>query len=99
MGVVRQQVKRSAGSSGFIGSISLAPHAASWIHLRIETPSITHIHIILHVPIHAHENWDEKQYTIMGISNTHTEIEIYCVCVDLPAVEGKVLVGGLRRVH
>ena len=31
IGVVRQDVKRSAGSSGFIGSSSLEPQAANWI--------------------------------------------------------------------
>ena len=31
MGVVRQAVNISAGIFGSIGSISLAPHAASWM--------------------------------------------------------------------
>ena len=31
MGVERQAVNRSAGSSGFIGSSSFGPQAASWI--------------------------------------------------------------------
>ena len=31
MGVVRHEVKRSAGSSEFMGKSSLAPHAASCI--------------------------------------------------------------------
>eukprot|EP00160_Parvularia_atlantis_P017828 Unigene6302_Nuclearia_a/m.19404 Unigene6302_Nuclearia_a/g.19404 ORF Unigene6302_Nuclearia_a/g.19404 Unigene6302_Nuclearia_a/m.19404 type:complete len:323 (+) Unigene6302_Nuclearia_a:2111-3079(+) len=34
IGVVRHDVNRSAGRSGFIGRISLAPHAASWIESR-----------------------------------------------------------------
>ena len=33
MGVVRQAVKRSAGSLGFMGSVSFAPQAASWMQL------------------------------------------------------------------
>ena len=33
MGVVKQEVKRSAGRSGFMGSISFAPQEASWMHL------------------------------------------------------------------
>ena len=36
MGVVRQDVKRSAGNSGFIGNSSLAPHAASCIQCLVE---------------------------------------------------------------
>ena len=36
MGVVRQDVKRSAGSSGFIGRISDPPHAANWIQFLTE---------------------------------------------------------------
>lgn len=36
MGVVRQEVKRSAGSSGFMGSNSAAPHAASCIQFLTE---------------------------------------------------------------
>jgi len=36
MGVVRQEVKRSAGRSGFIGSSSLASQAASWIQFFME---------------------------------------------------------------
>ena len=31
MGVVKQEVKRSAGSIGFIGSNSLGPQEASWM--------------------------------------------------------------------
>ena len=34
IGDVRQQVNRSAGRSGFIGSTSSAPHAARWIESR-----------------------------------------------------------------
>ena len=37
MGVVRQQEKRSAGSSGFIGSVWLRAHAASWMQFWCET--------------------------------------------------------------
>ena len=33
MGVVRQEEKRSAGRAGFMGSTSLAPQEASWMHL------------------------------------------------------------------
>ena len=33
MGVVRQDEKRSAGRAGFMGSTSLAPQEASWMHL------------------------------------------------------------------
>ena len=36
MGVVRQEVKRSAGRSGFMGSSSLASQAASWMQFFIE---------------------------------------------------------------
>ena len=36
MGVVRQAVKRSAGSSGFMGSSWVAEQAASWMQFRIE---------------------------------------------------------------
>lgn len=36
IGVVRQEVKRSAGSSGFMGSNSDTPHAASWIQFLTE---------------------------------------------------------------
>lgn len=36
MGVVRQEVKRSAGRSGFIGSSSLASQAASWMQFFME---------------------------------------------------------------
>lgn len=36
IGVVRQEVKRSAGSSGFIGSSSVAPQAASWIQFFVD---------------------------------------------------------------
>ena len=36
IGDVRQQVNRSAGRSGFIGSTSSAPHAARWIDSRSE---------------------------------------------------------------
>jgi hypothetical protein len=31
MGVVKQEVNKSAGSSGFIGRISFLPQAASWM--------------------------------------------------------------------
>lgn len=34
IGVVRQAVNISAGRSGFMGRISLAPHAPSWMHWR-----------------------------------------------------------------
>ncbi len=34
MGVVRHEVKRSAGSSGFMGRIWVAEQAASWMQLR-----------------------------------------------------------------
>ena len=33
MGVVRQEVNRSAGRSGCIGRTSFGPHAANWIQL------------------------------------------------------------------
>lgn len=36
MGVVRQEVKRSAGRSGFMGSSSLASQAASWMQFFME---------------------------------------------------------------
>lgn len=36
IGVVRQEVKRSAGRSGFMGSSSLASQAASWMQFFIE---------------------------------------------------------------
>lgn len=36
IGVVRQEVNRSAGSSGFMGSNSLAPHAANCIQFFTE---------------------------------------------------------------
>ena len=36
MGVVRQEVNRSAGRSGFMGSSSLASQAASWMQFFIE---------------------------------------------------------------
>lgn len=36
MGVVRQDVKRSAGRSGFMGSSSLASQAASWMQFFME---------------------------------------------------------------
>lgn len=36
MGVVRQEVKRSAGRSGFMGSSSEASQAASWIQFFME---------------------------------------------------------------
>lgn len=36
MGVVRHDVNRSAGSSGFIGRIWWAAQAASWMQLRCE---------------------------------------------------------------
>ena len=36
IGVVRQEVKRSAGSSGFIGNNSLAPQAASCIQFLVD---------------------------------------------------------------
>lgn len=36
IGVVRQEVKRSAGRSGFMGSNSLASQAASWIQFFME---------------------------------------------------------------
>lgn len=36
MGVVKQEVKRSAGNSGFIGSNCVAEQAANWIQLRLE---------------------------------------------------------------
>lgn len=35
MGVVRQAVNRSAGSSGFIGRSSVVLHAASWMQFFI----------------------------------------------------------------
>lgn len=36
MGVVRQEVKRSAGRSGFMGSSSLASQAASWMQFFMD---------------------------------------------------------------
>lgn len=36
MGVVRQEVKRSAGRSGIMGSSSLASQAASWMQFFME---------------------------------------------------------------
>lgn len=36
MGVVRQEVKRSAGRSGIMGSSSLASHAASWMQFFMD---------------------------------------------------------------
>lgn len=36
MGVVRQEVNRSAGRSGIMGSSSCASHAASWMQFFIE---------------------------------------------------------------
>lgn len=36
IGVVRQEVKRSAGSSGFMGSSSLVPQAASCMQCLVE---------------------------------------------------------------
>lgn len=36
IGVVKQEVNRSAGRSGFMGRSSLASHAASWIQFFME---------------------------------------------------------------
>ena len=36
IGVVRQEVNKSAGSSGFMGSNSLAPQAANWMQFLTE---------------------------------------------------------------
>lgn len=36
MGVVRQEVNKSAGNSGFIGKSWVAEQAASWMQLRLE---------------------------------------------------------------
>ena len=36
MGVVKQEVKRSAGNSGFMGSNWVAEQAANWMQLRLE---------------------------------------------------------------
>lgn len=37
-GVVRQAVNRSAGSSGFMGRLWPAAHAASWMQFLYDTP-------------------------------------------------------------
>ena len=58
MGVVRQQVKRSAGRSGFIGSISFAPHAANWIHLQ---------HVVSRIYMYMYERINVCVYGFMNV--------------------------------
>ena len=48
IGVVKQEVKRSAGKSGFMGKISFAWHAASWIQsLKLGGGGITPVKLLL----------------------------------------------------